>query len=449
MPSCHLTSGADVVDGTRWAHLSSSIMGAESTHSTREPVTLLLSGGGPLGVAFEAGALICLEDVFTNGFLAHVGSVIGSSAGAVTGAFLCTGSTPQRLVKSLSGRFPAEIEYFDPSMLLRFERDQVPNPFLGLWRGMRFFLADLRRGMSSTFPLAQRKQRYDAYLRRVEDVINLIPRGWFSLRGLEEFLRRNLTDGRGRLYDFDRLAKDLFVCATDLTHGHAVLFGKEKFRDRVATTAFFSKHHYVTGASLAEAILSSSAIPFLFVPHADHQTILADGDVRNTTAVGVAKSLIGARFMVSINPLVPLRHLGRDGTTSQLFLQTLLTALEGNIVATLKLEFEEKYHREQSGETSFDIIYFRPSPADMQVMTRDSVVNLFRYRATNVFLGYRAVFETMRDHPEEAHVILDRYGYGFDLTVAQRRYALLQRRQHHAEALEDTLLVPKEDLEHE
>lgn len=449
MPRPNLISGAQLVDGAMRSHLCCIMMGAEHTQSAREPVTLLLSGGGPLGVAFEAGALICLEDLFTEGFLAHVGSIIGSSAGAVTGAFLSTGSTPQRLVKSLSGRFPEEIEYFDPSMLLQFERDQVPNPFLGLWRSMRFFLADLRRGISRTLPVPGRKQRYDAYLRRVEDVINLIPKGWFSLRGLQDFLQRNLSNGHGRLYDFDHLAKDLFICATDLTQGHAVLFGKEKFRERVATTAFFSKHQYVTGASLAQAILCSSAIPFLFLPHIDHQTILADGDVRNTTAVGVAKSLAGARFMVSVNPLVPLRHVGRDGTTSQLFLQTLLTALEGNIVATLKLEFEEKYHLEQSREPSFDIIYFRPSAADMQAMTGNSVVNLFRYQAINVFLGYRAVFETMRDHPEEAHAILGRYGYGFDLAIAKRRYAVLQRRQHNAEALEDTLLLPKEDLEHE
>jgi len=29
--------------------------------SGREPITLLLPGGGPLGVAFQSGALICLE----------------------------------------------------------------------------------------------------------------------------------------------------------------------------------------------------------------------------------------------------------------------------------------------------------------------------------------------------------------------------------------------------
>ncbi len=417
--------------------------------SPREPITLLLSGGGPLGVAFEAGALVCLEDLFRDGFLSEVQSMIGSSAGAVTGAFLSVGLTPQLLLKSLSGRFPDDIEYFDPSILLDFDRNQVPNAFLGLWRSLRFFFAELRRGSTDGASLPARKQRYEGYLRRVDDVINLIPKGWFSLRGLEQFLRRNLSTPGGRLYDFDQLGKDLFICATDLTQGHAVLFGKEKFRERVASTPFFSKHHYITGASLAHAILCSSAIPFLFLPHSEHGAILADGDTRNTTAVGVAKSLVGARFMVNINPLVPLRHVGRDGSTSQLFLQTLLTALEGNIVATLKLEFEAKYHLERQGEPSFDIIYFRPSAADMQAMTGNSVVNLFRYQPVNALLGYRAVFETMRDHAEEACAILGRYGYGFDLAIAARRYELMQRRRHHAEALEDTLLLPKEKVHQE
>jgi predicted acylesterase/phospholipase RssA len=54
----------------------------------REPITLLLPGGAVLGVAFQTGALIALEDVFREGFRAHVRSIIGSSAGAVTGSFL-------------------------------------------------------------------------------------------------------------------------------------------------------------------------------------------------------------------------------------------------------------------------------------------------------------------------------------------------------------------------
>ncbi len=415
----------------------------------REPITLLLPGGGPLGVAFQAGALICLEDLFREGFRAQVRSIIGSSAGAVTGSFLSIGLSPEMIVKSLSGRFPDEIEYFDPSILLRFDRGRVPNPFTALWRSMLFFLTELRGGGRGE-PLAARKQRYDGYLQRVEDVINLVPQGWFSLAGLEAFLRRNLAGRRGRqrgrLFRFDHLRTDLFICATDLTAGRAVLFGKKKFSGRVANTPFFSKHQYITGQTLAHAILCSSAIPFLFVPQRDGHAILVDGDTRNTAAVGVAKSLVGARFMVTINPLVPLPHVGRDGTTSQLFLQTLLTALEGNVVATLKLEFEEKYHLEKHGEDSFDILYFRPSVDDMTAMTRGSVVNLFRYDPTNVLVGYRAVLETMRDHPAEAKTILARYGYTFDLTAAERRFALLQQRRHNPEALEDTFLIAKQEF---
>ena len=350
------------------------------------------------------------------------------------------------MVKSLSGRFPDEIEYFDPSILLQFDRGRVPNPFLALWRSLRFFMAELRRGNRNDVPIAERQERYDRYLRRVDDVISLIPKGWFSLAGLEAFLRRNLSNSKGRLFGFDHLRTDLFICATHLSQGRAVLFGKKKFAARVANTAFFSKHQYIAGETLAHAILCSSAIPFLFVPHGAGRTILADGDVRNTAAIGVVKSLVDARFIVTINPLVPLPQVGPAGSTLQLFLQTLLAALEGNVVATLKLEFEEKYRLEAHHEPSFDIIYFRPSPDDMKTMTGDSVVNLFRYRATNAFFGYRAVFETMRDHPEEAKTILERYGYGFRLAVAERRYTRMQRIRHDLQKLEDTLLTPRAEL---
>ncbi len=225
-----------------------------------------------------------------------------------------------------------------------------------------------------------------------------------------------------------------------------MLFGKTKFEERVAHSPFFTKHQYIVGKSLLQAILSSSAIPFLFVPHAVEHEILADGDARNTAAVGVAKALVDAHFIVTINPLIPLAGVGPHGSASQLFLQALLTMLEGNVVATLKLEFEEKYQREAHGQESFDIVYFRPSPEDMQAMTDGSVMNLFRYQALNVFLGYRAVFQTMRNHPVEARSILGRYGYSSDLSVAERRYALLEKHRHDPTALEDVLLSPRHAL---
>jgi len=49
----------------------------------------------------------------------------------------------------------------------------------------------------------------------------------------------------------------------------------------------------------------------------------------------------------------------------------------------------------------------------------------------------------MRDHPAEAPTILARYGYTLDLAVAERCYALMQRRRHDGNALEDVPLTPK------
>jgi predicted acylesterase/phospholipase RssA len=410
-----------------------------------EPITLLLPGGAVVGVAFQTGALIALEDVFREGFRAHVRSIIGSSAGAVTGSFLSLGMTPEILLKSLTGRFPDEVEYFDPSLLLHFDRGRVPNPFRAMWRSLLFLLADLTKSEGSS-SVGERRRRHEDYLRRVEAMVDTVPKGWFSLRGLERFLRAYLSGRHGRLLGFDDVETDLFVCATDLTRGRAVLFGKKKFEERVAHSRFFSKHQYITGESLLQAILCSSAIPFLFVPHAVGHEVLADGDARNTAAVGVAKALVGARFMVTINPLIPLEGVDQEGSTSELFLQALLTALEGNVVATLKLEFEEKYYREAHGEDCFDIIYFRPSPEDMRDMTKGSIVNLFSYQPLNVLVGYRSVFHTMRNHPAEARSILGRYGYSYDLSAAERRCALLEEHRHDPAALEDALLIPKHEL---
>lgn len=78
----------------------------------------------------------------------------------------------------------------------------------------------------------------------------------------------------------------------------------------------------------------------------------------------------------------------------------------------------------------------------MAAMTDSSIINLFRYKPLNVLMGYRSVFETVRDHPEESQTILRRYGYECDVAIATRRYALMQHRRTDPEALEDVILAP-------
>jgi len=411
----------------------------------RESISLVLTGGGPLGVAFQAGALIALQDIFSAPFIQQVQTVVGSSAGAVTGAFVAMGLAPETVLKSMSGRFPREIEHFDPILLLDLERRQVPNLLTAGWRSLRLIISDIRKDAAGLSPEA-RHRRYRTYLSRIEEFLNVIPKGWFRLQSLEAFLCKVLSDRRGRLYRFDHLRRDLFVCATDLSDGCPVLFGKRRFQPNLESMPFFSRHRCISGSSLAHAIVSSSAIPFVFLPYVRDGAILADGETRNTTALSVALKLGGSRFLILINPLSPLRGISPDCQTSEFTLQTLLTALEGNVAANLRVALGIREEMQASRGDPFDFLYFSPSPEEMQRMTGSSLVELFSYRPTHALAGYRAVFQQAIDPRGRLRAALGRHGHEMNLDLAAMRFRLMELHQRDRDELEDLLVKPKNEL---
>ncbi len=410
-----------------------------------EPISLIMTGGGPLGVAFQAGALIALEDILAGGFAAHIATIVGSSAGAVTGAFLAMGFAPEIIIKSMSGRFPDEIQPFDPVLLLDLERRQVPNLITAVWRSLRLIVSDIRKDLTGLSAEARRR-RYQNYLTRIEELLNTIPKGWFRLHTLENFLCQVLSDRRGRLYRFDHLKRDLFICATDITDGRPVLFGKRRFKSKVESDPFFHHHRYVAGASLAHATVSSSAIPLVFLPYLRHGAILADGETRNTSALWIAQKLGRARLFVLINPLTPLRNLAPDCPTAEFTLQLLLTALEGNVAANVHQLLDRRGWAASRQEAPHELLYISPTPQDMKLMTEGSLVTLLSYRPQHAAAGYRAAAEALATRESAFRAALTRYAYPVDLSLCRKRLALIEESRDRGEAIEDALLKPRHEL---
>ena len=224
------------------------------SQATRQP-SLLLSGGGPLGVAFQVGALLCLEDALGRPIRQVFGSIIGASAGAVTGACLSTGSSPARILRALCGRFPEEIEYFDPFYLLNFDPAQIPSLTRTLWRGGQFLLRDWwRKRPHSVEEVAARKALYHDYLESIEAVIDMVPAGWFQVDSLRGFLSRTLRAPGEPLPRSDDLDSTLLIKATDLGRGIEVMFGPGSIVEKARHSPLLQDCQLLDG-DLIEAVI--------------------------------------------------------------------------------------------------------------------------------------------------------------------------------------------------
>ena len=68
----------------------------------RERRALVLAGGGIIGVLYEIGVLAALEEAFPPGpFNQHFDLFVGTSAGAVTAAFVANGAQPSEMFRAL------------------------------------------------------------------------------------------------------------------------------------------------------------------------------------------------------------------------------------------------------------------------------------------------------------------------------------------------------------
>jgi predicted acylesterase/phospholipase RssA len=120
-----------------------------------------------------------------------------------------------------------------------------------------------------------------------------MPAGFFSVRQLEEYLRRAFL-ARGIANDFHACTRPLLIPAMDLDRAERVVFGIGALAD----------------TPVSEAIAASSAVPGFFEPFRIGDRDFIDGDVGHTGHADLAVQA-GADVVVVVNPLVPLRTDGR------------------------------------------------------------------------------------------------------------------------------------------
>lgn len=230
---------------------------------------LVLGGGGLVGMGYHAGALKALEDWGANPGSSDL--IVGTSAGAVMGAYLRAGWTPTDFFEYAHGKHP------NSEKTEGEQKEAVRDLFTPMYENGS---QRARRAVGSIFAAAASRGLWRKVGGRVPvpGLRRAFPSGMYSTDRTRERLESELgpTWPKG----------DLYLCASDLYSGKRAAFGRPGAPD----------------APLHLAVLSSTAIPGVFPPVKIGDRHYVDGGVLSATSLDLAAE-DGCDAVLCIAPL--------------------------------------------------------------------------------------------------------------------------------------------------
>jgi predicted acylesterase/phospholipase RssA len=353
------------------------------------------AGGGVTGAVYEIGCLRALEHLLDRSVL-DLDLYVGVSGGAFVASMLANGVSPADMYDEVVGRSRRPLGV-DGAPLFRLGLGELVRRSARAPRFARDAFASLLHG--------ERRGLADLAL----SLFELLPAGLLDNSGVREFLAR-LFATPGRTDSFAALRRELYIVAVDLDRGSAVAFGEKGRRQ----------------APISETVQASTALPGLYRPVRIGGRDYVDGGVKKTAHVNLAIRH-GARLVICINPLVPIRNeavkgplhgpLSEKGVTYVLD-QALRIMLHG------RMQYGMERYRAEHPEV--DVLLVEPARHDLRMFA----YNIMRYSARRELAehGYRSVLAAFRKRRRDYARVLARHGIGLRRTPpahgpAPRRYA--------------------------
>jgi predicted acylesterase/phospholipase RssA len=199
------------------------------------------------------------------------------------------------------------------------------------------------------------------------NLIKTVPVGMFKGESLKSFVEKQLTEN-GRTNDFQELKKELYIGATDQDTSNHVVFGWGQWRD----------------VSISSAVRASTALTPFFAPAMIRGRYFVDGQYTRTSNFHFAMER-GARFVIVIDPLVPIRVEQPGYVHAKGGVFAGLQALK----AVIHTRFMHAIRSAAETHPDVDFVLFKPEGEDMRLMSgspmkyniRTEIVNM-AYRCT-------------------------------------------------------------------
>ncbi len=298
---------------------------------------LVLSGGATKAFYFHLGVLKALQSE-------TVTSIVGSSAGAVIGAFIASGATADNLITALHQKrvylpqFDNWVKTLTSTMLFkpRYQAIAKQSVYTSL-AGLRF-LASLPTMMNKDI-LAEAIDRLICSQAHTS--------GFFDAIALEDLLRSLLPST-----DFAEMEIDLYITATCLDCRRRSIFNSRySFEDQ--------ENEFMTDVPIHRAVRASSAIPGMFTPVKIKDKYYIDGEVKRTLSADVGIHLAD-RVIIS-HTYQPL-YLQGEGTVNDFGWLNIIKQAT-SIVLQERIDIWREVYSQRYPDK--EIIWIEPDPQDI------------------------------------------------------------------------------------
>jgi NTE family protein len=359
----------------------------------RDKTALVLGGGGFTGGVYEIGALRALDLLAVNSSVNQFDVYVGTSAGSFIAALCANGVTPEEMMRVVTRQGKLPFKDIDIGDLLRLNVTEFARKgALMPWRAL----------MLARQVVAQRGavSLMDAVMGLAEG----LPSGAYTGAGIESYLRKVL-DEPGRTDDFNELACELYLTATDLDTCERVIFGVDPAED----------------VPISTAVRASGALPMVYAPVKVGERELIDGGIVSTTNLDIAIEA-GAKFVVVINPIVPFVN---DFSGSVRTLRGTRPRRVSDMgfpqigYQAFKLVAHQRLHELKKGwEARYpgvDIILIEPEPTD-ELMFQTSMMS-FASRVEIGRHGFQSVTKHLAGEYDHYAAIAKRHG----IAISEKR----------------------------
>ncbi|MCU0508775.1 MAG: patatin-like phospholipase family protein [Anaerolineae bacterium] len=346
-----------------------------------DKIALVLAGGGMTGAVYEIGALRAIDDLLVDRSVNDFDIYVGTSAGSIVASFIANGVSPADMYRAIAGEHP-ELPALRREHIFSFNYREF-----------------IRRGVALPAKLAAATADYflsgnSTLVDTLWSLTDVLPSGLYDGRALERYIRESLVAANGS-NDFDALARELYIVATDLASGRRAVFGPEDEHD----------------AAISQAVAASSALPIVYKPVIIGGREFVDGGLGGTASLDIAIER-GATLVVCVNPLVPYDddlRAPQPEADRLTFTRRGLSAIASQ-VSRITVHAGLKYHVKQlrRQHPEVDIILIEPR-ADDQML---AFGNIMRYgeRLAIARHGFEAVTLDLAQDYQNYKEILARHG---------------------------------------
>mgnify|MGYP001174196851 CR=1 FL=1 len=377
------------------------------SHSTGR-TALVLAGGGTSGAVYEIGALRAIDELLVNRTVNDFDIYVGTSAGALVGAYLANGMSSVDLMRVVNASHPIA-SFPEPKHLFRFNTGEMLRRSLGLPRRLLSTGKDalVNRGRLSVLDMI------------FSGLGTALPSGIYDNRAYGNWMAETLAL-TGCTNRFDELTRELYIIATELDTGHRAVFSSN-----------------TPEVSISDAVAASSAVPIIYKPFRIGGKDFIDGGIRGNASLDVAIEQ-GAKLVVCINSLVPFDSTGQEGSDGELISKRGLEAVSAQATRVM-LHSGLKYQIKQlkRRHPDVDIILIEPKPDDAMMF----FANIMRLqdRIKIAEHGFRSVSVDLAGGYEIFKETLARYGIEISRGVLLADLAGMREAQHDTAAVQRIL----------